>query len=91
MSYGVNKKMFGRTDGHTDARTALPGPYRRTPGDKVFHICATYNVKKFTSIWVALGGGGGGIAGTKMSANADLITVETYVQGIPFVYIWAKL
>ena len=36
-----------------------------------------------------------GIRGTKMSANADLITVETYVQGEtiwkPVFHLWAKM
>ena len=36
-----------------------------------------------------------GTRGTKMSANADLITVETYVQGEtiwkPFFHLWAKM
>ena len=37
-----------------------------------------------------------GTRGTKMSANADLITVETYVQQgetiwKPFFHLWAKM
>ena len=36
-----------------------------------------------------------GTRGTKMSANADLITVETYLQGEtiwkPFFHLWAKM
>ena len=38
MSYGVHEKV---SDAHTDGRTALPGPYRRTPGENTINIIIT--------------------------------------------------